>query len=716
MTIIDERELQLGFGKQQLTSLDSPRHFWGVQAVFPFMSFFLPFCIKSPKSARLGGLGAGLSAFLVISSLQAAPQTKNRVAASNKTKIAVAKPMMSRAGLEYLLGPEDVLEVSVSNHPDLNATVTVRPDGRITLPRAGEITARGKSARVLAAEIQRVLSRSLNNARVQVLVKQARVVQARITGAVKVPGAYPIKNGARVFDLIGAAGGLSTKPTRIAGRILRSNREVKFNLPQAVAQPSNAANLALSPDDLVILDAQDFARQITVTGSVAKPGAYDLEEDLTLTALLAQAGGPLPGAALRKSSVLRDGVPVLTDFSSAINGNAKTNSALARFEFKAGDVVFVPENLQRFGVMGQVGKPNYYALPEDADDATVLKALAQAGGALPDGDLSEATITRIFNGQTKVLSLDAEAMFLGRAPDNIRLQNDDVLLIPKRNKQVFVSGQVLRPGPFSLGANTTLLSLLAEAGNPIKNAGLSRAFVLRGGLQIPIDLRAAVVDQKVDENVQNFRLQRGDTLVIPDVSELVQVNGQVARPGPYSLDDNLTLISLLTKAGNATPDAALSQAYVQRGATRISFDLRAAVAGNVEPQVAAFQFEPNDVLVVPQNTLRITVLGEVLRPGKYPFPENPRDASILNILTAAGGPTNGPAGANLGEAGILRTTNGQAQIIQVDLNKLLRKADISKNIQLLPEDVLFIPPKKRGFKLADLLGPVVGIATIGRGF
>ncbi len=669
--------------------------------------------LSSTRRARFLAIPTALATVLAAFPSHAAPALTSATPQVKAKAVAkTARPVTT----DYLLGSEDLLDISVSNHPDLNATVTVRPDGRITLPRAGEISARGKSARALAAEIQRVLSRSLNNARVQVLVKQARLTQARITGAVVKAGPYPIKSGWRLTDLVGAAGGLSTKPTRITGRILRANKVFPFDLNRAVSQPSSASNLALLPDDLVILDAQDFAKQITVTGSVAKPGAYDLEEDLSITALLAQAGGPLPNAALRKSSVLRGGQPILTDLSGAISGNLKADSPLSRFQFKPGDVVVVPENQLRFGVMGQVAKPSYYPLPEATEEATVLKALALAGGALPDGDLSEATVTRIFNGQTKVLSIDAEAMFLGRASDNVRLQNDDVLLIPKRDKQVNVSGQVLRQGSFALQSDTTLLSLLAQAGNPIKGGSLSRAYVLRNGVQIPIDLRAAVVDQKVDEKVANFRLQRNDTLVIPDVSELVQVQGQVARPGAYNLDDDLSLMSLLTKSGSPTSGAALSQAYVQRGEQKIAFDLRAAVAGNVDPALAQFRFEPRDVLVVPENRLRVSVMGEVLKPGSYPFPENTRDASVLSVLNAAGGPTNGPNGADLSQAVVFRPTNASPQIIPLNLNALLLKADLSKNIQLQPEDVLIIPSKKRGFKLTDLLGPAAAIASLGRGF
>jgi len=657
---------------------------------------------------------------VMASPLGAAPKSAAPKAAPATTKAAPATipaPSKATSNGEYLLGPEDVLDVTVSNHPDLNVSVTVRPDGRITLPRAGELNARGKSARALAREIQSRLSRTLNNARVQVLVKQARPRMVRVIGAVKTAGTFPLSSGAHVLDLVAQAGGLSTKISRVSGRIIRAGAVVPFDLSLAQSHPGSAANVALLPDDLMVLDAQDFAKQITVTGSVAHPGAYDLEEDLSVVGLLAQAGGPLPSAALRGAQILRAGKPVLSDLSAVGSTDLPANSPLARFRFQAGDVLLVPENTARFGVMGQVVRPAYYQLSETASNATVLKALSEAGGSLADGDLSAVTITRTKGGKTEVIPLDANLLMQGKVPDTLILQSDDVLLVPKKKeKSVSVTGQVLKPGAFPLGDDLTLLSLLAAAGNPSPGAGLSRAYVLREGKQLPINLRPALVEHHVDDAVSSFKLQDGDVLVVPDVRDQVQVIGQVAKPGPYALGDDLTMMSLLSQSGVATDAAALSQAYVLRGRQRIGFDLRSTMQGNIDAAVLNFRFEPGDVLVVPENPARLAIIGAVLHPGPYPFPENPADASVLKLLTTAGGPVNGggEGGADLGKASIIRARNGQQTVIPINIADLLKTGKTPQSVQLQPNDILYIPSKKSKSSVLEALGPLSLLTTIFR--
>ena len=634
---------------------------------------------------------------------------------------AVAAPSLHAAPIhpvpasqsgDYVLGVDDVLEITVRNFADLNNTVTVRPDGKISMPRAGTVMASGKTTAQLAREIQLRLAKTLNYAYVQIVVKQARVQQARIIGAVKSVGTYNVKNGMRLMDLVAQAGGINTKPNRISGRLIRAGQVSQINVASALKQPDSAANIVLRPNDLVVLDAADYSKQITVMGEVAKPGAYDLDEDLTVMALLAQAGGPTDKAALRQASVLRAGVPVLTDFSGITASVLPTNSALARFKFEPGDVLSIPENNARFGVMGQVVRPSYYPLPEDAGQATVLQALSQAGGEVADSDLSQASITRVQGDKSVVIPVDVAAMRSGQVPDNMTLQNGDVLLIPRRKEnKVNVIGQVARPGTYDLAGDSTLLSLLADAGNPLKGAGLSRSYVLRNGVQIPVDLRDAVLSNRPSPEVSNFKLQPDDVLVIRDVSDQIQVIGQVAQPGTYALSDNLTVMSLLSKSGSPTPAAALSGAYILRDGQRIPFDLRSTMAGNIDDKTINFRFEPGDTLVVPENEQRVGVLGAVARPAYYPFPENPSDATVLKILSTAGGPNPGGDGANLSGAGIIRTVDGQPKVIPIKLDDMLRKGQDS-NMQLLPGDVLYVPTKKKKLGLADLLLPL----TLLRGF
>jgi protein involved in polysaccharide export with SLBB domain len=605
---------------------------------------------------------------------------------------------------DYVLGAGDVLDIAVTNHPDLNGSVIIRPDGKISFPRAGDVMAQGKTAKLLATDLERLLARTLNNARVSVLVKEANSNLARIIGGVRAPGPYTLRSGWRIVDLVGAAGGLSTKPSRISGRIIRGGRVIPLNISLAIQAPSNPANVLLKPNDLVVLDAANYEKQLSVAGSVARTGAYDLEEGLTVTALLAQAGGPLPTASLRNAYVLRQGQQLPLHLKAGMNSGVN-------FVFEPGDVLVVPENQNRFGVTGQVAKPAYYPLSETPGEDTLLQALIVAGGALANGDVSKLTITRTQDGQTKTLTVDANGMLSGQAPDNFQILPGDVIFVPEKNDQVHVVGQVQRPGAYPLKDGMNLISLLSEAGNQTPGAALSRAYVLRDGKQIPVDLRALLIDGRVDPAVAGFKLKNGDVLAIPDGSDQIHINGQVARPGPYNLDDGMTVYSLLSKAGNPLSGASLAQSYVLRDGQRIQMDLRSVLGVNPDPVLAAFQFEPGDTLVIPENPKRLAVLGQVARPGVMSFPENPADATILKVLTDAGGPLTGGQGANLAQAGILRKVDGKSTFIPVNLADLLKKGD-KADVLLQPDDVLYLPAKGKSFSPLDLLGPASVLNTI----
>jgi protein involved in polysaccharide export with SLBB domain len=622
-----------------------------------------------------------------------------------KTAAGALATARARSGL--VLGADDVIEINVSNHPDLNTTLTIRPDGRITLPRAGEVQAAGRTSQALAADIEKRLSRTLNNARVTVAIKEVHSRRVRVLGAVGTSGSYELKPNWRLMDLVAVAGGLKTRPTRVTGRIIRSRGIIPLNLEQAVRRPQSAANPLLQSNDLIVLDERDIVKQINVIGKVSKPGAYDLTEDLSVIALLNDAGGPTEQAALKKAYVQRARTQIPLDLYSLLV-ERRNNAPAARFAFKMGDVLVVPENEARFSITGQVTKPGFYLLPEKQEEATALQSLATAGNPLPNADLRNATIVRTLNGHATSITVDLESQRKGQAPDNTLLQPGDALFIPQR--QVHVIGKVNKPGGFDISDDLSVVSLMAQAGNALPGAGLSKAYVLRNGNQIPLNLYKVLALGQPDADVTNFKFQNGDTLVIPDVQDQISVIGKVSKPGPYNLEDDLSVISLVTRAGGTLEGAALKQTYVLRKSTQIPLSLHESlIEGRVDANVTGFKFEAGDILVVPENRVRFAVLGQVKTAGYYPIPEKREDATILKALSTAGGPA---PDANLRDAGIIRTVNGQPTRIPLNLEEMLRRGDnLTRNVQLQPEDILFIPSKNPSASTwSKIMGalPVIG--------
>ena len=620
---------------------------------------------------------------------------------------ANAQPVSAPGG-DYRLGLGDSLQITVSNHPDIDSELVVRPDGKITLPGVGELVAAGKTTTSLAAEIERILARTLNNARVRVIVKTTVEQQLSISGAVKAPGQFPFKPGLRVIDIIGRAGGLATKATRIKGRIIRQGKEISFDVDKADSNPASSANIPVFADDVIFLDAQDFTKQLTVTGSVNAPGNYDYTEGLTVGGLLAEAGSVKPEAALKSASILRDNQTIPIDLSEIASGRISPDSPLATFHLKLGDVLTIPENRNRVGVTGEVINPSFYALPENAAEATVLRALSLAGGPKDDSDLSRVMLTRRVNNQQQVITVDAAAIQRGDAPDNTILQPDDILFVPRRDKSVTVGGAVAKPGSYPIDDNETLISLLAKAGDPLQEASLRRISVVRDGKQILLDLSPIFVQGALDPEVAGFRLQGGDVIRVPNTSALITVSGAVAKPGSYNLTDDLSVVSLLAQAGNGTENAALGKAYVNRNGVSIPLDLNVFLSGDTtQPSLTGFRLKAGDTLVIPENKIFYAVLGEVTTPGKFPFPSDATNVSVFRALINAGGPVS--KGADLKNAGVLRDVDGQVTLIPVDLNKIIKpkKNDDSNeinNVVLQPGDALYVPTKgKGGFSLSTAL-------------
>lgn len=110
---------------------------------------------------------------------------------------------------EYRIGREDVLEVVVWREPELTRTVPVRPDGRISLPLAGEVEAAGKTPAELQAGLAKALAPYIQDTSVAVLVREINAARVFVLGEVTRPGGFPLRSPVTVVQAIALAGGRS---------------------------------------------------------------------------------------------------------------------------------------------------------------------------------------------------------------------------------------------------------------------------------------------------------------------------------------------------------------------------------------------------------------------------------------------------------------------------------------------------------------------------
>jgi polysaccharide export outer membrane protein len=139
---------------------------------------------------------------------------------------------------EYRIGREDVLEVVVWHEPELTRVVPVRPDGKISLPLAGEVEAAGKTAAELQQGLTLALGPYIRDASVAVLVREINASRVFVLGEVARPGGFPLRGPLTVVQAIALAGGR----TEFAGRSVQWLRE---------RSDGKADRVELSFDDLV---------------------------------------------------------------------------------------------------------------------------------------------------------------------------------------------------------------------------------------------------------------------------------------------------------------------------------------------------------------------------------------------------------------------------------------------------------------------------------
>ena len=160
---------------------------------------------------------------------------------------------------QYLVGPEDVLEVRVWGDDVLSKTVAVRPDGMITMPLAGDVKASGRSSVKIAAEIEKRLTEYKSAPQVDVSISQINSYRIYLLGEVNSPGMLQVRNFTTLLQAIALAGG----PSRFASNeilLLRKDRdnseERVLHLDYRMLSSDRAAhrpyNLVLWPGDTII--------------------------------------------------------------------------------------------------------------------------------------------------------------------------------------------------------------------------------------------------------------------------------------------------------------------------------------------------------------------------------------------------------------------------------------------------------------------------------
>lgn len=219
---------------------------------------------------------------------------------------------------DYVVGPQDVLMITVFNEPTLTGRFTVEADGTINYPLVGRVQVGGKTLRAIQEDLtSRLGANYLRNPQVTILVDQFRSQSIFVLGEVRQPGKHVISGNLTLLEALSQAGGPTTSagtevvvrrpknPAATAGPIDPTDdttSEVVARVSLEDLQSGRAPSVAIRDGDNIFVPK---AETFFVTGYVRSPGPYVWEEGMTVLIALSKAGGITERGARNRVKIIR---------------------------------------------------------------------------------------------------------------------------------------------------------------------------------------------------------------------------------------------------------------------------------------------------------------------------------------------------------------------------------------------------------------------------
>ena len=396
---------------------------------------------------------------------------------------------------------------------------------------------------------------------------------------------------------------LSRNRKKVWGRDIFNNKSLSFEPNMNMALPRN---YRLGPGDAVFIDVYG-ASQKSYQTTVAPDGIITLD-----------GFGPIQVSGL-----------TVAQANNRIKQKLGKRYSSSSIRLSVGQTHTIMVN-----VVGEVKTPGTYTL---SAFATVFNALYMAGGI---GDLGTLRNIKVYRGGTLISTVDVyDFLRRGHLSGNVRLADNDVIVVGPYEMLAQVSGKVKRPMFYEMKRGESLGTLISYAGGFAGDAYTRSVRVRRKtGRQYSIF--------NVNEfDMRNFRVADEDSVsvdsVIPRYENMVEIKGAVFRPGMYEVGGRINSVRELVEAADGltevafAPHAVLHRKKADRTLEVISVDIDGILTG----RIADVPLQNEDVLFIPTKTeaqeqRTITIHGEVLYPGIYTYADN---ESLEDFILQAGG-------------------------------------------------------------------------------
>jgi len=666
------------------------------------------------------------------------------VAPSFEPNLKLATP------LNYILGPDDQIMVSVYGVQEYNGDLLVSAEGNVSIPNVGQVKVAGLTIEAATQKLKTIMGNGVytylksGGSKLSVTLSKIRSIKITIIGSNR-PGNFNVSSLSTVFNALYIAGGPSAFGSFREIELMRNNKpERKIDLYRLLLAGDQSDNVGLKDNDVIRIPA--YKRRVELQGQIKRPGIFEVLPGETLSQVLTFASGFTDTAYKASLKVFQ-----LTEKERQVHDLQATQ--YTTYQPQSGDVFVASKILNRFQnrvtISGAVFRPDVYELTPGLHIADLIR---RADGLKEDAFTGRGQIIRLQEDLTRsIFSFDIKKALAGDATNNSVLQREDEIFISsvldlRDSFRVTIQGEVRIPGQYEYVDNLTLKDVILQAGGftdaAYKNIEIAR-LLKRDSLTVTDNRASSIIYTEINggdltSSTANILLQAFDVITIRrkagyTLPESVTVSGQVQYPGPYALSRRNEKVSdLLKRAGGFTPDAYPDGAYLKRYKTdsekqqaeetikqlqktvkdstatvaneilrdydKIPLDLAMIMKspGSIEDMV----LKTRDELFIPKFDGQVKISGEVLLVTQVPYQTN---NNLKDYINDAGGFT---AYAMRSKAYVVYANGKGASTKHFLFFKFYPK--------ILPGSELIVPkrPEKKASSIAETLGIASALASL----
>ncbi len=398
--------------------------------------------------------------------------------------------------MEYVVGPGDILFISISGIEEKNLNVKVNPEGFIFIPQIGVIDLRGKSLFDTKEIIKDRLLKSFKDVDIYITLQNFRKIKVSLIGNVNKASNFVLSSSARLLDAFSISEGVTaTSDLRNIRIISRNGKEAKFDLIKFIRVGDLSQNPLLKDGDIIIVDKAE--RFVALFGHIKYTGNYEYKSNETFADIINLAGGLMFKAFKDSIEIIRFSKDGKSQFSSYYSYDYLINNP---FYLEPNDMIIVREipeyfDLHYVTVEGEVRYPGVYKILKDKTKLSDI--IKEAGGFMDNASLVNASILRtqadlLVDPEFERLKLiprgemtddeydylkaksrqkidkvviDFEKLFkMNMIDEDVILKSGDIIKVPEEKEYITIIGQVVNPGNIPFRENFSVQDYIELSG------------------------------------------------------------------------------------------------------------------------------------------------------------------------------------------------------------------------------------------------------------